>query len=67
MKNKNLKMVLKILLGFIIILLVLVIIVFLVHRIKRNIEYKVLNEAGYISKYSAGEYALNVYRIGNFI
>lgn len=64
-KNKKFKIFLKILLGVIVILLFFIIIVFLIHRIKRNIEYKVLNEAGYISKYSSGEYNLNVYRIGN--
>lgn len=65
MNNQKIKMILKILLGFIIVLLFFIIIVFLIHRIKSNIEYKKLREAGYINKYSAGEYDLNIYRIGN--
>ena len=65
MKKKKNKIFLKILLGVIIVLLFFLIIVFLVDRIKSNTEYKELSKAGYINKYSAGEYDLNIYRIGN--
>ena len=67
MKKKKNKIFLKILLGVIVVLLFFLIIVFLVDRIKSNTEYKELSKAGYINKYSAGEYDLNIYRIGNEI
>ena len=63
--NKKLKLFLKILLGIIIVLLLSVIVIFVVHKIKSNNEYNELKDLGYINKYSAGDYDLNIYRIGN--
>lgn len=63
--NKKLKLFLKILLGIIIVLLLSTIVIFVVHKIKSNNEYNELKDLGYINKYSAGDYDLNIYRIGN--
>ena len=63
--NKKLKLFLKILLGIIIVLLLSIIVIFVVHKIKSNNEYNELKDLGYINKYSAGDYDLNIYRIGN--
>ena len=63
--NKKLKLFLKILFGIIIVLLLSIIFIFIVHKIKSNNEYNELKELGYINKYSAGDYDLNIYRIGN--
>lgn len=59
------KKVLKII-GIILSIIVLFLLInFIVHRIKSRKEYNELMEAGYINKYSAGDYDLNIYRIGN--
>lgn len=63
--KKSLKIVLKIILVIIAILTILLFINFVVHKIKSNDEYKELNKLGYINKYSAGDYNLNIYRVGN--
>lgn len=63
--NKKLKMFLKILLGIFIIVLLSIIIIFIVHKIKCNNEFNELKKAGYINKYSVGDYDLNIYRVGN--
>lgn len=63
--SKKLKLFLKILLGIIIVLLLSIIVIFVVHKIKSNNEYNELKDLGYINKYSAGDYDLNIYRIGN--
>ena len=63
--NKKLKLFFKILLGIIIVLLLSIIVIFVVHKIKSNNEYNELKDLGYINKYSAGDYDLNIYRIGN--
>ena len=63
--NNKLKLFLKILLGIIIVLLLSIIVIFVVHKIKSNNEYNELKDLGYINKYSAGDYDLNIYRIGN--
>ena len=63
--NKKLKLFLKILLGIIIVLLLSILVIFVVHKIKSNNEYNELKDLGYINKYSAGDYDLNIYRIGN--
>lgn len=62
---KKFRLFFLILLGIIIALLLSIIIIFIVHKIKSSNEYNILKEAGYISKYSAGDYDLNIYRIGN--
>ena len=62
--NKKTKL-FKILLVIIILLFLFISIVFIVHKIKTYNEYKELKNAGYINKYSAGDYNLNIYRIGN--
>ena len=63
--NKKDKMFIKILLVIIILLFLFISIVFIVHKVKTNNEYKELKSAGYINKYSAGDYDLIIYRIGN--
>lgn len=63
--KKKLKVILKILLFIIITSIVLILINFIVHKIKSKIEYDELNKLGYINKYSAGDYNLNIYRVGN--
>ena len=63
--NKKIKLFFKILLGIIIFLLLSITIIFIVHKIKSNNEYNELKDLGYINKYSAGDYDLNIYRIGN--
>lgn len=60
-----LKNIMKILLFVIIISLLFIIINFIVHKVKSKNEYNYLNEIGYINKYDAGEYKLNIYRVGN--
>lgn len=60
-----LKNIMKILLFVIIISLLFIIINFIVHKVKSKNEYNYLNEIGYINKYNAGEYELNIYRVGN--
>ena len=60
-----LKNIMKILLFVIIIILLFIIINFIVHKVKSKNEYNYLNEIGYINKYNAGEYELNIYRVGN--
>lgn len=64
MKNKF-KIILKGLLAIVVLLFVLLLINFVVHKIKSNNEYKELEKLGYINKYPAGDYNLNIYRIGN--
>ena len=44
-------------------LLLSIIVIFVVHKIKSNNEYNELKDLGYINKYSAGDYDLNIYRI----
>lgn len=63
--EKNFKIALKVLLAILIILVVLLFVSFIVHKIKNNNEYKELEKLGYINKYSAGNYNLNLYRVGN--
>lgn len=63
--NKKLKVFLKILLWIFITVILSIIIIFIVHKIKCNNEYNELNKAGYINRYSVGDYDLNVYRVGN--
>lgn len=63
--NRKLKLFLKILFGVFIIILLSIIIIFIVHKIKCNNEYNELKKAGYINKYSVGDYDLNIYRVGN--
>lgn len=63
--KKQIKTFLKILISLILIFVLLIFINYVVHRIKLKNEYKELKDAGYISKYSAGDYELNIYRIGN--
>ena len=53
------------LLVIIILLVILILINLIVHKIKSNNEYKELNKLGYINKFSAGDYDLNLYRVGN--
>lgn len=64
-KNKNTKLLFKILLGIVIVLFLLNLVVFTIHKIKSNNEYNELKDLGYINKYSAGDYDLNIHRIGN--
>ena len=64
-KNKNTKLLFKILLGIVIVLFLLILVVFTIHKIKSNNEYNELKDLGYINKYSAGDYDLNIHRIGN--
>ncbi len=64
-KNKNTKLLSKILLGIVIVLSLLILVVFTIHKIKSNNEYNELKDLGYINKYSAGDYDLNIHRIGN--
>ena len=55
-----------IILSFIIIISVLFLIIyFIVHKVKSKNEYNYLKEISYINKYNAGEYELNIYRVGN--
>lgn len=63
--NKKLKIFFKVLLGILFFITLCIFIIFIVHKIKNNIEYNELKKYGYISKYSAGDYDLNIYRIGN--
>lgn len=63
--NKKIRLFLKTLLGIIITLLLLIFVIFIIHKIKSNNEYIELNKLGYIDKYSAEDYNLNIYRIGN--
>lgn len=63
--NRKLKLFFKIILSIFIVLLLFIGIIFIVHRIKCNNEYNELKNSGYINKYSAGDYDLNIYRIGN--
>lgn len=64
-KNKNTKLLFKILLGIVIVLFLLIPVVFTIHKIKSNNEYNELKDLGYINKYSAGDYDLNIHIIGN--
>ena len=64
-KNKNTKLLFKILLGIVIVLFLLILVAFTIHKIKSNNEYNELKDLGYINKYSAGDYDLNIHRIGN--
>ena len=61
----NKKLILKILLIVLVVIVMLLLISFITHRIKSKNEYNELKELGYINKYSAGEYNLNIYRVGN--
>lgn len=63
--KKVFKTILKGLLAIIILLVILILINFIIHKIKSNNEYRKLNKLGYINKYSAGNYDLNLYRVGN--
>lgn len=63
--KKVLKIILKVLLIIFSILLIFILIHFLVHKIRSKIEYNKLKDLGYINKYSAGDYNLNIHRIGN--
>lgn len=63
-KNKS-KNIFKILLVISVIIIVILLTLFITHKIKSKNEYNELKELGYINKYSAGEYDLNIYRVGN--
>lgn len=63
--KKFFKIILKGLLVIIILLITLILINFIIHKIKSDNEYKELNKLGYVNKYSAGDYYLNLYRVGN--
>lgn len=63
--KKGFKIFLKVLLVIIILITIFILINFIIHKIKSKNEYTELNNLGYINKYSAGDYNLNIYRIGN--
>lgn len=63
--KKIMKIFLKILIALIFLIVLLIFINYVIHRIKLKNEYQELKDAGYINKYSSGDYDLNIYRIGN--
>lgn len=63
--KKIIKIILKMLLILLVIALLFVLINFIVHTVKNKKEYDYLNSLGYINKSSAGDYNLNIYRVGN--
>ncbi len=63
--KKVMKIILKILLILLLVFFLFILINFIVHMVKNKKEYAYLVEQGYINKYSAGDYNLNIYRVGN--
>ena len=63
--KKILRIIFKILLIILSILIIFIFVNFIVHKIKSKNEYKELKDLGYINLYSAGDYNLNIYRVGN--
>lgn len=63
--NKHLKQIFKIVLVLFIIFILFLAISFIVHKAKYKQEYDTLDSQGYINKYSAGDYDLNIYQTGN--
>lgn len=63
--KKILKIIFKTLLVITILISIFILSNYLIHKIKFKNEYNALKKIGYINKYSAGDYNLNVYRVGN--
>ena len=63
--KKFIKTILKILLILLAISLLFVLVNFIIHKVKYKQEYNFLDELGYVNKYSAGDYDLNIYQTGN--
>ena len=63
--KKFIKTILKILLILLAIVLLFVLVNFIIHKVKYKQEYNFLDELGYVNKYSAGDYDLNIYQTGN--
>ncbi|MGM9875101.1 MAG: alpha/beta fold hydrolase [Bacilli bacterium] len=63
--KKLIKIFSKILIILIFLLVLMIFGNYVIHIIKSKNEYKELKDAGYINKYSTGDYNLNLYRIGN--
>ena len=63
--KKVFKIMLKVLLIILSILILFLLVHFIIHKIKSKNEYNELKDLGYINLYSAGDYNLNLYRIGD--